>query len=236
MAVTALTLIKSAMSKINKLQSGEVPAAEDIVVGIERLNALLGSYESDNLFNYASTETIATLPANTTSRTIGTGLQINVARPVRILKGSFTRVGTIDYDLEPISEAEYNSFSLKSSISSVAPAVCFYDGDTTTASVFFYPVAVTSVELHIITPTPSGTAATENTSFNFPQGYQRMLENNLAIEIAPDFNTVPSQILVAMAASSKRALKNVNRRVPQLDVRYRERGNMTAGDFIGGNF
>jgi hypothetical protein len=236
MAVIALTLIKSAMSKINKLAVGETPAAEDIAVGIERLNALLGAYESDNLFNYATTKTVATLPANTTSRTIGTGLQINVARPIKILKGSFTRVGTLDYDLEPISEPEYNEFSLKSSISSVAPAVCFYDGDMTTANVYFYPVAVTSVELHIVTPLPPGTAATESTSFNWPPGYQRMVENNLAIEIAPDFNTQPSALLVAMAASSKRALKRVNQRVPQLNVRYRDPGYMTAGDFIGGNF
>lgn len=235
MSTTALTLITSAMSKINKLQAGEVPSAEDSAVCIERLNAMMTSLESEGMFNYTTTKTIATLPASTTSRTIGPAMQIPMTRPVKILSGSFSRVSNIDYELEPISEAEYNQISLKSSIGSVAPAVCFYDGGLPTGNIYFWPTASTSVELHLITPAPQGVAVTTSTTFDFPPGYQRMIENNLAIEVAPDFNTSPSPMLVAMASSSKRMLKRANMRIPQLYVNYPDmhRG-ASPSDFISG--
>lgn len=233
---TTLELISSAMSKINKLQAGETPAAEDVDVCIDRLNTLLGSFENENLFNYATQETIATLPANTVSRTIGSGLQINVPRPVKLLPGCFSRVQDIDYPIEVVTEQEYNDISLKSQIGAVSPSKCFYDGLTTTANVYFWPYAVTSAEIHIVTPISPGTAADQNTVFTFPPGYQRMIENNLAIEIAPDFNIAPSPMLVAMASSSKRLLKRTNSRVGQLQMGYYDQRGLVAGDIIGGNF
>lgn len=216
--VTALDLIKAAMSKINVLAAGETPSAEDVQVGLERLNALMTSLESEGLFNYTTTDTIATLPANTTSRTIGPAQQIAMVRPVRLLKGSFSRLGGIDYPLTPVSEQEYNLISLKSSIGSVAPAVCYYDGGTPTGNVYFWPVAAAAVELHLLSPAPGGEATSSTTSYDFPPGYQRAIENLLAVEIAPDFNTVASPVVVGMATSAKRMLKRTNSRVPHMDL------------------
>jgi hypothetical protein len=169
-------------------------------------------------------------------RTCSTGLQINVARPVKLLPAGFSRVQNIDYPLEVITEPEYTDLSLKSQIGAVAPSVCFYDGDTSTANVYFWPYAVTSVELHILTPTSPGTAADQNTSFNFPPGYQRMIENNLAMEICSDFNIAPTPMLAAMASSTKRLLKRTNSRVGQLKMNYFGDRGLVAGDIIGGNF
>jgi hypothetical protein len=229
----ALDLIRSAMSKIGKLAAGETPSAEDIDVCVDRLNSLLGSFENENLFNYTATETTATLPASTTSRTIGLAAQINVARPVELLPGCFSRVDNTDYPMEVISRQEYNEISTKTLIGSVAPSVCFYDGDMTAPKVYFWPYATNSVELHILTPTAPGAVADQNTVFNFPPGYQRMVENNLALEISPDFNINPTPFLVAMAASTKRLLKRTNHKVGQLQVNYPEpyqRGDITSGD------
>jgi hypothetical protein len=154
---------------------------------------------------------------------------------VKILKGSFGRIGAIDYPIDPVSEAEYNAISLKSSIGSVAPCVCFYDGGSPTGNVYFWPVASTSVELHLITPAPGGVAVDTTTTYDFPPGYQRMVENNLAIEISADFNVQPSVMLQGMAANSKRLLKRTNYRTPQMEVRYsgQGRGN-SPSDFISG--
>lgn len=234
---TALALIESAMSKINMLAAGETVSAEDASVGILRLNTLMDAWEGENLFSYATTDTIFTLPASTTSRTIGPSLQINVARPVKICPGSFSRIGGIDYPLDSVTEAEYNAISLKSSIGSVAPSICFYDGGNPTGIVYFWPTASTSAEVHLITPQTGTVALDVTTSFIFPPGYQRMIEYNLAVELAPDFNTMPSPLVSAMAMGTKRKVKRMNARVPQLDLPQLAggRGN-SPSDFIGGYY
>lgn len=215
---TALEIIESAMGKLGLIGPGDTVAPEDSDVCLNRLNTLVDSWENENLFAYTTTDTTFTLPANTTSRTIGPAMEINVARPVKILRGSFVRVDSIDYRLTPVSEAEYNDISLKSSVGTLTPSVCFYDGGVPTGIVYFWPMAATSVEVHLITPESGGTAASLSTEYVFPPGYQRALEYNLAVEIAPDFDQEPTRMLMGAAANSKRALKRTNSRIPQLDM------------------
>ena len=234
MAVTALQLIESAMSKIGMLAAGETVSAEDAAVGLLRLNALIDAMENESLFSYTTTDTVFTLPANTTSQTIGPAMQINLVRPIRLLNGCFSRLSGIDYPLTPISEAEYNEISLKSSIGSVAPSVCFYDGGSPTGIVYFWPTAQSSVEVHLITPQPGTAATATTTSYSLPAGYQRYLEYALAIELAPDFSVMPSPMIVGAAANQKRLLRRTNSRVPQMDMdRIGGRGN-SPSDFISG--
>src|SRR5574343_498864 len=101
---TALQIIESEMGKINMIAAGETLSAEDADLCLSRLNTLVDSWGLENLMCYTTTETVFTLPASTTSRTIGAAQQINVARPVRIELGSFTRISGIDRQLTPASE------------------------------------------------------------------------------------------------------------------------------------
>ena len=231
---TALDLIESALGKIGMFGAGETLSAADSAIGVKRQNALTDEWLNDNLIAYTTTDTIATLPASTVSRTIGPSQQINVARPTRILPGSFSRIGDIDYPLTPISEPEYNLISLKSSIGSIAPSVCFYDGGSPTGTVSFWPTASQSVELHLITPNPNSVAVDSTTSFVFPPGYQRAIEFALACELAPDFDAVPSAFVMSAAANAKRKLRRANGYTPQLDMgRIGGKGN-SPSDFYGG--
>lgn len=231
---TALEIIESAMGKLGLIGPGETVAPEDADVCLNRLNALVDSWESDNLFAYTTTDTVFTLPANTTSRTIGSAMQINVARPTRILRGSFVRIDNTDYRLTPVTEAEYNDISLKSTVSSLVPSICFYDGGMPTGNVYFWPTASSAVEVHLITPEDGGAATDLTTSYVMPKGYQRALEYNLAIEIAPDFNQEPTKMLIGAAANSKRALKRTNARVPQLDMDSIGTGRYSSEEIVAG--
>jgi hypothetical protein len=232
---TALALIESAMSKIGMLSAGETVSAEDAQVCLNRLNTLVDAMEQDGMFSYTTLDTVVTLPSNTTTLTIGPSQQINMVRPVKILQGSFCRVGTLDYRLTPISEQEYNLISQKSSIGAICPSVVFYDGQSPIGNLYFWPTASTGVELHLITPEPSGLAADLTTGYAFPPGYARYIEYALAIEIAPDFNVTPTPMIVGAAANAKRAIRRVNARTPQLDVYYPNRLHSNSpSDFIGG--
>lgn len=227
---TSLQIIESAMSKINILSIGEVVSAEDSQLGLDRLNALIDALLIEPTFQFQSTETTFTLPASTQTRTIGTGMQINVARPTRI-EPSFVRVDGIDYPLEPIGENEYNAITLKT-VSSFVPSVCFFDSGSPTGLVYFWPTASVSCEVHLFTLTALTQFADLTTDYTLPPGYQRYLEFALAVEIAPDFRVQPSPQVLGQAAASKRVIKRSNHQTPQLEV-GQARGN-SPSDWISG--
>lgn len=232
---TALQIIESAMGKINMIAAGETLSAEDADLCLSRLNTMVDAWGLENLMCYTTTETTFTLPANTTSRTIGTGQQINVARPVRIELGSFTRISGIDRQLTPASEREYNSISLKSTASGW-PVVAHFDGGSPTGNVYFWPPASEAAEVHLVTLAPISQFADLATEYTLPPGYQRALENNLAVEIAPDFRREVSPMVAGAAANSKRQIKRMNHKAPQMDMpqSLSRRGSPSIGDFYGG--
>ena len=236
MLVTALQLIEAGLSKIGMLAAGETVSAEDAAIGLLRLNSLIDAMENEDMFGYTTTDTVVTLPANTTSLTIGPAQAIDIVRPTKIINGSFSRLGGIDYPLTSVTEPEYNAISLKSSIGSVAPRVCFYDGGNPTGNVYFWPTSQSSVELHLITPEPGGEATDLTTAYAFPPGYIRYIENALGIEMAPDFNTQPSPFIQAAAANAKRAIRRMNNRVPQMDMNCDHGKGNSPSDFISGYY
>jgi hypothetical protein len=230
MATTALDLIKAAMSKNNVLAAGETPSAEDASVGLDRLNALMTALENESIFNYTTTRTTVSLPANTVSRTVGAAQQVAMVRPIEFLRGSFSRLNNIDYPLEPVSEQEYNSISLKSTLNAIAPEVMFYDGGAPTGVLYFWPPVAATVEVHLLSPAPGGEATSTATEYNFAPGYRRMIENGLAVELAPDFNVTPHPLVVALYMSAKRQLKRTNSRIPHLTLpgRFGRRSDITS--------
>lgn len=231
---TALQLIEAALGKIGKHSVGETVSAEDADVCLDRLNTLIDSLEGDNMFAYATQDTVVTLPANTESLTIGALQSIDMTRPARVLGGSFTRVDGTDYPLRAVSEAQYNSISEKSDGSATAPQVCFYDGNVPTGLLYFWPTTSASVEVHLITPESSGEAVDLTTAYAMAQGYRRYIEHALAIEIAPDFGMTPPAWLVQATASLKRILKRSNMRVPELDFEDVIYGSIPLADKING--
>lgn len=232
---TALEIIESAMGKINMLAAGETVSAEDADMCLSRLNSLVDSWGIENLMAYTSTETVFTLPANTTSRTIGAAQQINVARPVRIELGSFVRISDNDYPLDAVGEVDYNGIALKSTQSGW-PSKCHFDGGSPTGNVYFWPPASQSVEVHLVTLAPLALFADTATDYTMPTGYKRALEFNLATEIAPDFRAQVSTFVVSAAANAKRAIKRMNHKTPQMDMpaSLSQRSSPSPSEFYGG--
>jgi hypothetical protein len=220
MPVSALDLIESALGRIQVLAAGETVAAEDAATCLARLNSLVSAWEAEGMFAYTITETVFTLPANTTTMTIGPLQQVDLMRPIKVLLGSFTRINNVDYRLNPATQTEYNLIGLKSAYNALAPSIVYYDGETPTGNLYFWPPVGGDVEVHLMTPEEGGRAEDLYTSYLFPDGYQRAIELALAIDIAPDFSITPSPYLLQQAATAQRAVKRQNQRVPELDMAY----------------
>jgi hypothetical protein len=212
---TVLTLVNNALQELGVYGAGETVSADDAALCLEALNDILEAWRLENLYIYDTQEVTAALPAATTSRTIGTGGQFNVERPVRLEDGCFVRVGTLDYPLDVVSKADYNDLTLKT-LDGPWPRVCVYDAAYPTGTVSFYPRGACTVHL-LVQVILSAFTATTNT-FAMPPGYKRALELTLAEEVAAKFQKQASPATARRAMNARRVLKRSNLTVPQLQV------------------
>lgn len=217
---TARTIITAALQKLGLIGSGEAVEAVDAATCLEALNRIVDSWAVTSLYSYTTTETVFTLGAGVSARTIGAGQQINVTRPVRI-EPSFSRISGVDKPLEPVGESEFNEIQLKT-INGSWPAYCHYDGGAPVGNVYFWPVPSESVEVHLVTTSPLAAFGGLDATYTFTPGYERALVFSLAEEVAPFFGTQPTPFVVSQAAAARRAIRRANFQVPRLRVEDRQ--------------
>lgn len=214
---TARTIITSALEELGVAGTGKTLSAEDLDIGLRRLNALIDGWRLEPGWAYTTTAVTAALPDATRSRTIGSGAQFNTARPVRIESGSFVTTSQgYDYPLAVITdESEYSGLTLKDT-GGGWPRFVFYDTGSPTGNVYFWPLGACDVTLSVLTHV--GSFATVNTDLTLTPGYERAMALTLAEELGPAFERTPSALTVRNAAAARRALKRANHSTPQLDV------------------
>jgi hypothetical protein len=216
---TALTIITAALEEIGVAAAGQTISAEDSATCLAALNTLADAMLTSPQYAYTNTTVTASLPAATTSLTIGVAQSLNTARPVRLEHGCFVTSGGIDYPLTVISEAQYNAIEDKD-LSGSWPSVCFYDTGSPTGNVYFWPTGACTVSLLVQTQVSQwATAATDVT---LPPGYQRFFQFALMEEVAGKFGRQLTPLQMRHATTSRRAIKRANFRVPQLDMGGRQ--------------
>ena len=81
---TANTMIKRAMRLAGVIGVGETPSDNEAKDGLEALNTMLNSWETDRLYVYQVQEDSFTWPANTQSPTVGAAGTFVMTLPARI--------------------------------------------------------------------------------------------------------------------------------------------------------
>lgn len=228
---TATEIITEAMRHIGMLNAGETPNADDSDACLTALNTLIDAWNLPSLTQYTTQDGTATLSAGSTSLTIGPSQNINVTRPVRIELGSWVRYDGLDYEMDQITEAEYNAIGTKN-LAGFVPRYFYYDAGASTGTIYYYPAPAAAVVVHHPLATQFTAFANLTTDYTFPQGYRRAMVFNLAKEIAPTFTEAgPPPFVVAQAATSLRLVKRANLKVPQLETGYRQ---VTTDEYMAG--
>lgn len=213
MGVTARSTIQGALQLIGVQDPNETMSAEDSDTGLTFLNNMVDAWNLERLNLYATTNVIATFSG--ISATIGPGMTIDTARPIRI-ESAFYRRSSIDYPLEIITEPEYNRIGMKN-ISGDYPEVMYYDAGSPTGNVYVFPVPASN-EYHIQVLTQITEFVDLDTLYDLPQGYAKALMYALAVELAPLYQKEPSASVVRQHLNSKRNLKRANVEVPLLET------------------
>ena len=226
-AVTANSIIRSALLRAGVLDPIESPAAEQVAVCLDALNGLIEQMQQSRPGAIGYTETVAALPAAAAYLTVGPGQTIDIPRPVHVLS-AFARVAGQDCPVQIISRQEWEWISDKSRASD-RPTVMWWDQGQPAGRLYLWPLSGPGVEMHITTLTHPQPYTASTQAQQLPPGLRRVLELALAVDICPLFGVQPSPLLARDAAAADRAYRRAHHEVPELihnepgDCRLRRR-------------
>ena len=234
MPAVSTMILNSLIMTGEKSIGGTLDAAERAYY-LSRLNSMLDSWSNERMMVYAVSQTSFALTASQGAYTIGNGGDFNMPRPIRIVDPCFIRdSNAYDVPLHLIDVVAYGNIRLKS-VDNTWPQYLYYDygySATSTGTIYFYPEPGSGLSTHINTLNPLQTFSTVTVNLQLPQGYQRAIETNFAVETAPGFVTLDKEVL-KLARESKATLKGQN--APQLVSRldYGVGGGMRTNILTG---
>lgn len=204
--MTALQMIKSSLRLIGALATGESPEAAMSADALETLQTLLDAWSAEGLLIYAQTTESFSL-TGATVYTIGSGGTINTTRPDQIV-GAYVSSGGLDYPLD-VKDARWYRDIAQKTLSGIPEAI-FYSPEYPLGKIYISPVGSSgdTVYLSSLKPLTEPTALT--TSLAFPPGYERALKYNLAVDLAPDYETEVSQSVARIAMDTLDVIRSKN--------------------------
>lgn len=205
---TAQTIIDRSMRLLGQIGSGESPTTDETADCLIALNALLGTLRNDKLTCYAKQTESLTLVATQSSYTIGASGDLNTTRPVSI-EEAYIVSGNISYPVYLLNEDQYAAIPDKTSTAEWPDRV-LYRPSMATGTLLVHPVPTTAAVLKLVTPVVLAEFASAATTVTLPPGWEDMLAFNLAIAIAPEFETNPSIAIQSRATDSLAAIKRTN--------------------------
>lgn len=193
---TARSIIKKSMQKVGILTKSESPSDDEANDALDSLNALISSWANDSLVIYARTWESFPLVGGTSTYTIGSGGDFNTVRPMDIIS-TYVRVSNIDYDIAIIDDELYNTITLKN-IQGI-PEWLNFDNAFPLANIRLYPVPAAAYSLFLLSEKQITSIATLDTELDLPNGFERALVYNLAIELAPEYQQQPDPSVIGIA-------------------------------------
>ena len=211
---TARSIIKRALQRNGVLTKGESPDGDEAQDGLLLINDLLQSWSNDSLLIYARQLESFPLVSGQQTYSIGVGGDFNTTRPLQVLS-AFTRIGGIDYNIDIISDTEFDTITQKG-ISSSIPSVMYYQTGYPLGQLNIYPVPTVGT-LYIRTEKPLTEFATLDTDVELPPGWERALIYNASMELAGEYGQPVSQETYQLAMDALNKIKTAVARNKTMD-------------------
>lgn len=201
---TALDLIKASMRKAGILTKTESPSADEAADCLSSMNAMLDSWACDGVnLAYRTLESHALTPG-TANYTIGSGGDIDTVRPVTIV-AAYVRDGSTDYPVKIIGDEKYAAKQEKSTtgIPSELNYTCAYP----LGLINLYPSPSSAYTLFLLSEKTIGGGYSLSSTVALPNGWERAIIHNLAVEIAPEYGQQVSNEVAVIAIDSLSLLR-----------------------------
>lgn len=207
---TAGSIIERSLRLLGQIESGEVPTTDEYADALEALNAMLDSWNNEKLLCFAyQTETL-TLANGDDTYTVGTSGDLNTTRPVEVLS-AYAVVNNISYPITIISEEDYARIPDKTTTADFPDRMLWRPTVASSlATAVFYPVPGGTVTVKLVTRIQVAAFASTATTVTLPPGWERALTHNLAVEIAPEYETTPAPSVLKGASEALSGIKKAN--------------------------
>jgi hypothetical protein len=205
--MTAQQYIETALRKLVVLPSGGTISANQLAAGLSDLNDMAVTWRQFGLTTWARASQTFSLVNGTGSYTVGSGGDVAIARPIRILDAYLTRDGT-DIPLRQVSKSDYFGLSVKTT--GGIPSQFYYNQETTLATLYLWPVPdedglTLTFDYHV----PLTSMAAGDT-LDVPDEWREAFVYNLAVRQAPDYGKAASAELRALAKDTLDLAKGSN--------------------------
>lgn len=178
------------------------------------LKQMLKFWENENVLIHAITRSSFTLVTPKSAYSIGPGGDLDAARPENII--NIVHSAESDTLLSNIDASAYAVLS--ATVQSGVPSKYWYNPTIPFGVISLDRTPNAGDVLHI----DSLSALTEfyalSDRLGLPEGYERAIRYNLALEISAEYGKEPSALIIKNAIESLDILKRHNRRVPSMTI------------------
>lgn len=216
---TIRDLLAAALRKISVLGNGETMSASNGNDALMALQVMVDDMANENLLIPVTTLLSKVVVQGQASYTIGVHASppgptnhIETAKPISYASVYIRDGAGNDYPVSIIPTNQYAAMGQK--LTAGRPS-CVYiqDGWPLDTLVFdsSFLDSTDIIKIYALLPLSTYlTTASLNDVISLPPGYKRMLMFNLCIELAPEYEKIPSAVIVKVAQDTKRGLKAKN--------------------------
>jgi len=208
--------IDGALRLIGVLAAGEEASSDEHEDGLERLNGLIDSFNTQSLLVSYISHNIYSAPTlgwkSNITFGIGTSFDFNVVAPIQITSAFFRYNSGIDRILKLNSLDQWAGISNKYIITTPSNYFVQYGPDKS-MEIQFDSIPLNTDVLHIMCRMPFVAASgmyLPTDDINWDYGFERMLRYNLAVELSSEYGQQISPIVASIAQKSLRDIKQSN--------------------------
>jgi hypothetical protein len=179
------------------------------------LNSMLDAWRIEKLLVFRIIESSFTLTIGSRTYTIGVGGNFNIERPDRLEDTNFILYNNAEYFIQLVDEATFTA--QQTTGQTQMPRQLYYDRAFPLGNIYFDYIPDKTYDFHLKSWSPLQQFATINDVLTLPPGYQRALESNFAMEVAPGYVSASPE-LAKIAKESKTKIMAQNTRVTYLTL------------------
>lgn len=222
---TVFNVCQNALYEINVVAPGEVPDAADMLFTLGKYNQVLDSWNTQKTKIYAVQLQTFQLTPGLSPHTIGPqggnatfSLPVGESRPTDIANANIILNNVNPVVRSPLNTRDKDWWANQrlQTIPANLPTDYYYRPDWPNGSIFFWPVPNFGHQCELEIESILSGAATLQTTFSFPPGYELAITLTLAELLCQPFERNPTQLLVAAASAARQAIAGLNAPPPRV--------------------
>ena len=183
-------IIKRALRLLGVIAQGQVPSADQYSEAAIALNSLVKALQADGMPLWAMKQYAMSIVAGQNSYEIGTGLSVNIAKPLKIYQAWLHDINSnIDVPMRILTRQEYNILGNKTT--SGMPIQIFYEPLRDSGVLHVFPTpdsySQTNKTLYIVYQRPFEDLDASTDNPDFPQEWYDAVTYGLATRLAPEY-------------------------------------------------